>query len=382
MNILFITNLYPGKPNHSVKEVSYALHNFAKVWQHNGCNVIVFRPLLPSVRRILNKKTLFDDVPEQHELDGIRIYNIRCLKIRNISFFLSRYHTSFIPDVVVGHMTSSFVPAKKIAKKLGIPYVLGIHNSDLACASWFRKEFDDAAKISCRSYSVKKHFLDCMPQYADKVFIANSCIESNVIENHAFFEKKEKEMSEAQTSVFTTVSLLQKLKNIDVTIMALSKYKEWDWQYYIIGDGEEREHLESLINLCGLQDKIHILGLRSRDFVLDYLKRTHYFVMVSAPETFGLAYLEAMAKANVIIGCRNWGIAGVIKDGENGFLLEERKQDELEKLIGKILAKQINLNKILCNEERTIHEYTQENTGNEYQRLLESVVTVHKQLSL
>ncbi len=364
MNILFISSLYPGKPNHSVKEISYALHDFTKVWKNNGNNVVVLRPLFPNYRNVLHKKALFENMPEEYELDGVKIYNVQCYslpKLRHFVLFSNKLRIK--PDVVVGHMSGSFVLSKKLAKKFHVPYVLGIHNSDISCSYYFCKELDGAAKIACRSYSIKKHFLESLPQYAEKTFIANSGIASENIEDSAFFVAKIKEITTTSEPVFATASLLQKLKNIDVTIQALARYRECAWQYYIIGDGEEREYLESLIAQNGLENKIHILGLQSHNYVLEFLKKSYYFIMISAPETFGLAFLEAMSKANVIIGCKNWGIAGVVKDGENGFLLEERNQRELEDLLGKILSKQIDVEKIIMNEENTIHEYTQQNTG-------------------
>ena len=37
--------------------------------------------------------------------------------------------------------------------------------------------------------------------------------------------------------------------------------------------------------------------------------------MVSEPETFGLAYLEAMAKGCLVVGAYGWGIDGIIRHG-------------------------------------------------------------------
>ena len=43
--------------------------------------------------------------------------------------------------------------------------------------------------------------------------------------------------------------------------------------------------------------------------------------MISSPETFGLAYLEAMARGNIVIGTKGWGIDGIVIDGENGLFM-------------------------------------------------------------
>ncbi len=375
MNILFISNLYPGKPDHSVKEISYALHDFTKIWKKNGNNVVVIRPLYPNYRNVLKNKELFEKMPYEYELDGIKIYNIHCYiipRLRHWVFCLPPICET--PDIIIGHMSGSFVLSKKLANRFKVPYVLGVHNSDISSSRLFRRELDGADRIACRSNSIKMHFLQMYPQYEGKIFISNSGIASEDIEDNVFFVRKIKDIGSNSEPVFVTASLLQKLKNIDVTIRALAKFREFGWQYYILGDGEERKNLESLITDYNLEDKIHILGFQSRDRVLEFMKKSHYYIMISAPETFGLAFLEAMAKANIVIGCKNWGIAGVVKNGENGFLLEERNQDELEDLLGKIFSKQIDVEKILNNVEKTIHRYTQEIVGEEYQTILESLV--------
>src|SRR5690606_4594390 len=72
-----------------------------------------------------------------------------------------------------------------------------------------------------------------------------------------------------------------------------------------------------------------------REDVLSAMQMAHLFLMPSAPETFGLAYLEAMAKGCVVVGHRDWGIAGIVEDGFNGFLVASPEPQEI---LSKILA--------------------------------------------
>ena len=68
------------------------------------------------------------------------------------------------------------------------------------------------------------------------------------------------------------------------------------------------------------------------------MKEAECFVMVSAPEAFGLVYLEAMGKGLITIGTRDQGIDGVIVDGYNGFLCDAGNVEELAGIINKINA--------------------------------------------
>jgi len=51
--------------------------------------------------------------------------------------------------------------------------------------------------------------------------------------------------------------------------------------------------------------------------------------MVSAPETFGLVYLEAMAKGCIVIGTKNWGIDGIVWIRRMDFWLWKKYQNSL-----------------------------------------------------
>ncbi len=55
--------------------------------------------------------------------------------------------------------------------------------------------------------------------------------------------------------------------------------------------------------------------------------------MISKGETFGLVYLEAMARGCITIGSRNEGIDGIILHGVNGFLCEAGNEKELAQII-------------------------------------------------
>ena len=112
------------------------------------------------------------------------------------------------------------------------------------------------------------------------------------------------------------------LKNIDVVLFALAQLtSEFDWTYTVIGDGPQRAALESMISDLGLEDRVSLLGRRSRDEVIKLMDDASIFVMPSAPESMGMAYLEAMARGCIVVGAVGWGIDGVVHDGINGFLL-------------------------------------------------------------
>jgi len=189
------------------------------------------------------------------------------------------------------------------------------------------------------------------------------------IENYDFFKSKIEKWDKKENINIITVSSLVKVKNIDVNIRAIpiSKLKNYNWTYDIIGNGEEINYLKKLTKNYDLEDRIIFHGLLKRDEAINMMKKSDIFLMVSAPETFGLAYLEAMAKGNIVIGTKGWGIDGIVKNKVNGYLSRPRDEQNLFD----ILKEAFNLDnskveKILLNTYKTINEYTEEKMAKKY----------------
>lgn len=84
-------------------------------------------------------------------------------------------------------------------------------------------------------------------------------------------------------------------KGFDILIKLLVKPLQMfpDWGVEIVGDGEEREHLEGLISSFGLNDRI--LLLRPTKQVLDLYLNSSIYAMTSRYEGLPLVLLEAKA---------------------------------------------------------------------------------------
>ena len=84
----------------------------------------------------------------------------------------------------------------------------------------------------------------------------------------------------------------------------------------MIGDGKERKTLEKI------DKNVKFLGSLPHDKVLEKMRENDIFVLPSVGETFGMVYLEAMASGCITVCTKGDGVDGIIKNGENGFLVE------------------------------------------------------------
>lgn len=124
------------------------------------------------------------------------------------------------------------------------------------------------------------------------------------------------------------------LKNVDTLIEAVQRL-EGRATLTIVGDGEERPRLEALAAGNG---NIRFTGWLPREEVVSLMKQADVFAMVSSPETYGMVYLEAMAQGVIPVASLGEGFDGLIRDGENGFLIPPGNTDALVEVLDRIAA--------------------------------------------
>lgn len=97
------------------------------------------------------------------------------------------------------------------------------------------------------------------------------------------------------------------------------------------------------------------------------MRQSDIFVLPSVGETFGMVYLEAMASGCIVVGTKDDGIDGIIKDGENGFLTFPIS-DEIRKNLLKI--------KNMGDDRLKALSYNSFSTVSAYHRKTEKVMNI------
>lgn len=109
-----------------------------------------------------------------------------------------------------------------------------------------------------------------------------------------------------------------------------------DVELAIIGDGDYREPLQALISTLGRQDRIRLLGYRAD--AKDLYTAMDVFALSSLREGLPNALLEAMAMEVPVVATRIAGIPQLIRDGENGLLVEPASEESLIAALGRLVA--------------------------------------------
>lgn len=155
-----------------------------------------------------------------------------------------------------------------------------------------------------------------------------------------------------------TVANLYKNKAIDVLIEAAKLLQDstprQNFAFLVIGEGKERENLESRIKNYELKDKFFLVGSVAEAW--KYLKAFDIFVLPSLKEGFPYVILEAMAAGLPIVASRTGGIPEMIVGGESGLLITPGDAKELADAILKLSQDGETAKKLGDEAMRTVKE--------------------------
>ena len=126
---------------------------------------------------------------------------------------------------------------------------------------------------------------------------------------------------------FVSVGRLLPLKAFNLALRAFAAADLSDSEYWVIGDGPEREHLESLALSLGVADRVTFLGQVSRGEVLQRLRACTALVHPSLHESGGWVSLEAMAAGKPVI-CLDLGGLALQVTASTGFKVGADNPDQ------------------------------------------------------
>jgi glycosyltransferase involved in cell wall biosynthesis len=140
---------------------------------------------------------------------------------------------------------------------------------------------------------------------------------------------RRKESFALEDVLFTCVARLKPQKNPALLLESFARGPASDPRAHLlfVGEGELRPNLERQIGALGLQERVHMLGVRSD--IPEILNATDVFVLSSDWEGNPLSVMEAMAAGKPVISTAVGGVPELIKDGECGLLVPQQAAEAL-----------------------------------------------------
>lgn len=223
--------------------------------------------------------------------------------------------------------------AMLLSRELGIPFVVSVHGLDAYSTEQVSGRAGEwCRRISQRVYLASRRVICVSEHVRENVLggVGRNC-RTSVVYNGVDPELFAAGGESVKDPVVLSVGNLIPTKGHDVLIRGVARIAKESpsLNLQIIGEGPERGRLQALAQELGVSERVRFLGLQSRRFVAKAMGECTVFALASRYEGLGCVYLEAMAAAKPIIGCRGQGIAEIVQHGTNGFLVGPDNEREL-----------------------------------------------------
>ena len=357
--ILVLTSIYPG--DDVPGNFTPVVHYFTREWVQMGYEVQVinyvtnFPRLFYLISRFSSSflASKFGFPVRAHELkereyvlDGVPVFRIAMKKLlphrphsgshlqvaerKTIDYLAAK---GFVPDVIVSHW---YNPQMDIMSRLKdhykVPTCYVCHSANPARyydAESVKRQLRGCELIGYRS----EHIKECIESTYGIVvpsFMCYSGIPKGFIKDYP-----QRSFEDVRRFIFVGNLIKRKYPSRIVGPLA----KSFDGAFFemrYVGTGDEQAEIKARATEFKVLDRIHFLGRLPREEVIRQMEESDVFVMISKGETYGLVYLEAMARGCITIASRDEGFDGIIKDGFNGFLCNAGDSDDLLRIINHI----------------------------------------------
>jgi len=309
------------------------------------------------------------DRPNREELKRVKILRTSLFSLKNLSYSSPFYIFTALPfiffkslnlikkeEVNLLHCQGflSSLLGYLLSKLTGVPYIATVQRLEQS-RSFFKKLVYKNAKVCiAASLAIKEYF--------EEIGVKNIKVIPNGIDLKRFQnlnrEKNREKLGLRDEFVVITVARLEKVKGLKYLLQAMkilnTRYKIQDakYQLLIIGDGTEKEKLESLVKKLKMENKVRFLGQVPNKKIPEYLSAADCFVLPSLSEGFGIVILEAMAANIPVVATRIGGILDIIEHGETGVLVEPKNPDGIAEALYKICS-QLEFAKNLAQNAKT-----------------------------
>lgn len=159
-----------------------------------------------------------------------------------------------------------------------------------------------------------------------------------------------------------------------VKIYYLLSKKHPDWVLDIIGDGDQRDHLERFVKNHKLEDKVTLHGFQDKDYINKMFQKSSIYVMTSYTESFGIVLIEAMSYGIPCVAFSSAeGARELISSGKNGYLIKNRSYRAIIKKI-EDLMEDLETRKMVGKAGRSsIKKYTADVVKEDWYKLIEKM---------
>ncbi|HXG08789.1 MAG TPA: glycosyltransferase, partial [Gemmataceae bacterium] len=177
-------------------------------------------------------------------------------------------------------------------------------------------------KVICVSEDLYRECRQCGVPARRLVLIENAIDTTEYSRRHEINEAKRKLGIPVERLVIGAVGRLSAEKGFDLLIRSVDHLltSGLDIELLLVGEGDQERELRSLVAGLGRQERIRLLGYQPDPRAI--YEAMDVFALSSLREGLPNVVLEAMAMGVPVVATRVAGVPRLIRDGENGLLVE------------------------------------------------------------
>ena len=249
-------------------------------------------------------------------------------------FWLRKYLKQQKPDVVIPFTEGVYCFTILSLLGTGIP-IIASERLDPAAMSTTRKVLKRlllpfADWLVVQTQSIKDYFPKSIQKKTSIIY--------NPVNDSVFNLPSLQGRAGERLNRIISVGRLYPQKNQAMMIRAFAKVADEfpDWQLVIFGEGPLRESLELIVDSLELQDRVLLPG--RTEHVIEELRKSKIFCMSSDYEGMSNAMIEAICVGLPIISTNVSGTEELIRDGENGFIVEISDEERFTNCISQLIS--------------------------------------------
>lgn len=273
-------------------------------------------------------------------------------------------------DLIHAHwiIPQGFV-AVALKKILGVPYIVTTHGGDIfglkggAMRKVKKVVLENAKRITVVSNAIKDEILKNINPKLN-VDVISMGVDSKLF-NPDKYDKSIKDKYKIDGPFLLFVGRLAEKKGVSYLLQAMPAIinKFPNVKLLIIGEGALENQLKSLVLDLGIDKNVIFVGGITNDLLPKFYATADILVapsIVTADgDTEGLpvSIIEGLASGTCVISTGTGGISDVIKNGENGFLVDQKNSREIKETTTKLLENKELLKKYRSNSYKSISNF-------------------------
>lgn len=300
--------------------------------------------------------------------EGFLVHRLNYLKARFLGPLLFSIKTLLAlrkinPDIIHAQSVLPGLYALVAKKVLGKPYIFSERGAVYFPSLFHNQIFKLALRNADAALALTGDMKEAMQKICRReIHVVPNGIDLERFENLSKDEMRLKLQVKIDERLVIFVGRFRPEKGVEYLIKAMEIIRQGDCSIKMVlaGEGPEEPHLKRLTAQLNLEDCVAFVGQIPNEKVPQYMAAADILVLPSLSEGFPVVILEAMASGLPIVTTRVTGLPEIIRDGENGLLVEPRNPPQIAEKVLLLFRDDALKEKISRNNKEEAKKYSWE----------------------